>query len=153
MSVLDKVLIMLGVREEHELDEESVEQLNDVPEIVRPQPTARERREDRQARRSNLVSLEGAVKQTKVMIIEPTAFEEVRTYVDHLRSKHPLIIRLDNLDMDEARRIVDFMSGATYAVDGNMRKLGDKIFFFAPHSVVIEGEIETSVFELERYES
>lgn len=45
------------------------------------------------------------------------------------------------------------MSGATYAVDGNMRKLGDKIFFFAPHSVVIEGEIETSVFELERYES
>ena len=70
--------------------------------------------------------------------LDPIHFEEVRDYVEHLK-KHPLIVRLNHLELDEARRIVDFMSGATYAIDGNMRKLADMIFFFAPQSVTIEG--------------
>lgn len=152
MSVLDKMLVMLGMREEEDLEEESLEQVNEPHQIPQSRSISRERREERHIRKSNLVSLDGAMKQTRVMIIEPTEFEEVQTYVDHLRNKHPLIIRLGHLDVVEARRIVDFMSGATYAVDGNMRKLGDMIFFFAPHSVVIEGELETSIFDLEGYE-
>lgn len=82
-----------------------------------------------------------------MIIIDPIHFEEVRDYVEHLK-KHPLIVRLNHLELDEARRIVDFMSGATYAIDGNMRKLADMIFFFAPQSVTIEGEIETTLLIL-----
>lgn len=153
MSVLDKVLVMLGVREDEEHTEGSLDQVNDeLQQLPHTKITLKQKKDERQTRRSNLVSLDGGAKQTRVIIIEPAEFEEVRGYVDHLRNKHPLIIRLAHLDVDEARRIVDFMSGATYAIDGNMRKLGDMIFFFAPHSVVIEGELETSIFELEGYQ-
>ncbi|NLM68845.1 MAG: cell division protein SepF [Firmicutes bacterium] len=139
-SVFDKVLTLLGVREEIEDDPEVREerQLEVLP----------NQRETKQVRRSNLISLDGGAKPIRIIIIEPTEFEEVRTYVDHLKNKHPLIVRLNHMDIHEARRIVDFMSGATYAIDGNMQKLGDMIFFFAPQSVTIEGEIETDLFDL-----
>ncbi len=142
-SVFDKVLILLGVRDEEGEDEKFEEEFEPLPTRKKSEP---------RIRKSNLVSLEGGVKQVRIMIIEPNEFEEVRTYVDHLNNKHPLIVRLTHLDVDEARRIVDFMSGATYAVDGNMRKLGDMIFFFAPQSVVIEGELEASIFDLKEFE-
>lgn len=139
--VWDKVLTVLGVREEAEPAEQPEQ-------VVSERRKSRQKAtEDKVVKRTNLVSLDGGAKQTRVIIIEPTEFEEVRTYVDHLKSKHPLIIRLNHVGVDEARRIVDFMSGATHAIDGNMRKLGDMIFFFAPQSVVIEGELESAVFD------
>lgn len=123
-SVFDKVLTLLGVREEIEDDPEVREerQLEVLP----------NQRETKQVRRSNLISLDGGAKPIRIIIIEPTEFEEVRTYVDHLKNKHPLIVRLNHMDIHEARRIVDFMSGATYAIDGNMQKLGDMIFSLHP---------------------
>lgn len=137
-SMFDKVLTFLGVRSDDDEDIDFLEeQLTEEP-VTQHKPL----------RKGNLVSLDGGTKQVRVMIIEPLEFEEVRTYIDHLRNKHPLIVRLTNLDVDEAQRIVDFMSGATYAVNGNMRKLGEKIFFFAPQSISIEGELEPSIFDL-----
>lgn len=138
-SVFDKVLILLGVREEPEEEEQK------QVEVV-----SKQRETSRPVRRGNLISLDGGggAKPIRIIVIEPVEFEEVRTYVDHLKNKNPLIVRLTHMDVHEARRIVDFMSGATYAIDGNMRKLGDMIFFFAPQSVTIEGEIEPDLFDL-----
>ncbi|HHX01927.1 MAG TPA: cell division protein SepF [Firmicutes bacterium] len=138
-SFLDKVLAFLGVRD---LEGEEVEKPDQEVKVQQKQET-------RLVRKGNLISLEGGAKPVRIIIIDPTHFEEVRDYVDHLKNRHPLIVRLTHLDLDEARRIVDFMSGATYAIDGNMRKLGDMIFFFAPQSVTIEGEIETTLFDLD----
>jgi len=138
-SVIDKVLTLLGVRD---VEEDKVEKVEpSEPSVVQKQV------ESKPLRKTNLISLEGGAKPVRIIIIEPTAFEEVRTYVDHLKNRHPIILRLNSLDVQEARRIVDFMSGATYAIDGNMRKLGDMIFFFAPHSVVIEGELDADSFD------
>ncbi|MFY9436947.1 MAG: cell division protein SepF [Limnochordia bacterium] len=139
-SFLDKVLGFLGVRDLEEGEAENREQQ------TKPQSKPQEAK---LVRKGNLVSLEGGAKSVRVIIIDPTHFEEVRDYVEHLKNKNPLIVRLNHLDLAEARRIVDFMSGATYAIDGNMRKLADMIFFFAPQSVTIEGEIETTLFDLE----
>ncbi len=143
-SVFDKVLILLGVRDEEDEPGKVKEKADSLP--------LQKRHEPRGTRRTNLVSLDGGVKKVRIMVIEPNEFEEVRSYVDHLKNKHPLIVRLTHLDVDEARRIVDFMSGATYAIDGNMRKLGEMIFCFAPQSVVIEGELEASIFDLKEFE-
>ena len=77
-SVFDKVLTLLGVREEIEDDPEVREerQLEVLP----------NQRESKQVRRSNLISLDGGAKPIRIIIIEPTEFEEVRTYVDHLKT-------------------------------------------------------------------
>jgi cell division inhibitor SepF len=72
----------------------------------------------------------------------------VKEYVSFLKGKRSLILRLHNVDKAEAQRIVDFMSGATVALEGNMRKLGETIFCFTPASVVIEGDLEADFFDL-----
>jgi len=73
-------------------------------------------------------------------------------YVNYLRNRKSMILRLHSVNKNEAQRIVDFMSGATHALDGNMRKLGETIFCFTPSSVIIEGDLETDFFEMLRNE-
>lgn len=156
-DMLDKILGFLGVQDEYE-DED--EQHFEAPYIERVEPSGTVTRgawprrvpekEANPVRRGNLVSLSGGQKtQTKMLILEPLAFEDVRSYVMHLKNKRALILRLNRMDRGEAQRIVDFMSGATHALEGNMRKLGERIFCFAPSTVEIEGDAAADFYDLD----
>ncbi len=82
-----------------------------------------------------------------MLIMEPRAFEDVKGYVLHLKNKKSLILRLHLVSKGEAQRIVDFMSGTTHALEGNLRKLGGRRSFVSPPaSVVIEGDLEDDFF-------
>ncbi len=97
-----------------------------------------------------LQSLGQASKQTtaggtnpfKLVVIEPKGFEECPRLVDSLKSRKPVIINLEKLESDTARKIFDFMSGATYALNGNVQKVANNIFVFAPENVDITANIE-----------
>lgn len=73
----------------------------------------------------------------KLVLIEPKAFEECPKLVDSLRGRRPVIINLEKLETEVARKIFDFMSGATYALNGNVQKVANNIFIFAPENVDI----------------
>ena len=73
--------------------------------------------------------------QFKMVVIEPQSFEESPKLVDNLRAKKPVIINLENLETDVARKIFDFLSGATYALNGNVQKIANNIFVFTPDNV------------------
>ena len=73
--------------------------------------------------------------QFKMVVIEPNGFEECPKLVDSLKAKKPVIINLENLETDIARKIFDFLSGATYALNGNVQKVTNNIFVFAPENV------------------
>ncbi len=73
--------------------------------------------------------------QFKMVVIEPAGFEESPRLVDSLKAKKPVIINLENLETDTARKIFDFLSGATYALNGNVQKVANNIFVFAPENV------------------
>lgn len=75
----------------------------------------------------------------KLILIEPRTFEECPKLVDSLKSKKPVIINLEKLETEIARKIFDFLSGATYALDGNVQKVANNIFIFAPANVDITG--------------
>ena len=75
----------------------------------------------------------------KLVLIEPKSFEECPKLVDSLKSQKPIIINLEHLSTDVARKIFDFLSGATYALDGNVQKIASNIFVFAPENVDIAG--------------
>ena len=77
----------------------------------------------------------------KMVLLEPKSFEECPRLVDSLKSKKPVIINLERIDMELARKIFDFLSGATYALNGNVEKVANNIFIFAPESVDIAGKI------------
>lgn len=71
----------------------------------------------------------------KMIVVEPQGFDECPRLVDSLKAKKPVVINLENLETDVARKIFDFLSGATYALNGNVQKIANNIFVFAPSNV------------------
>ena len=80
--------------------------------------------------------------QFKMLVIEPAGFEECPRLVDSLKAKKPVIINLEKVETDLARKIFDFLSGATYALNGNVQKVANNIFVFAPENVDVSVPIE-----------
>ncbi|MDR0931275.1 MAG: cell division protein SepF [Clostridiales bacterium] len=77
-----------------------------------------------------------------VVIINPETFEEARDVADHIKSKKPCIVNLEKVEKEVARRIVDFLSGAVYAIDGNIQRVSHGIFMVAPYNVSITGDFK-----------
>ena len=78
----------------------------------------------------------------KLIVNEPKAFDECSKIVDNLRNQKPIIMNLEKLETEVAKRIFDFVSGATYALDGSVQKVANNIFVFAPANVDIASNIE-----------
>jgi len=94
--------------------------------------------------RKNVIPLRGAeeldrlTKKFKIMVSEPKAFDECPKLVDSLKSRKPVIINLEHIENDTARKIFDFLSGATYALNGNVQKIAQNIFVFLPENVDVQ---------------
>ena len=71
------------------------------------------------------------------MFYEPKVYEDSLNISTHLRGGSPVIISLKHLDPAEGTRLIDFVCGAAYAIDGHMMKIGDAIFLFTPASIAI----------------
>ncbi|NLI90753.1 MAG: cell division protein SepF [Peptococcaceae bacterium] len=80
-------------------------------------------------------------KQVRVMVAEPVSFEEAQAIAEHLKARKSVILNLERTDVHLSQRIVDFISGTTYALGGNMQKVGNGIFLFVPNNVDISGEL------------
>lgn len=78
----------------------------------------------------------------KLVVTEPKAFDECPKLVESLKGKKPVIINLEKMESDTARKIFDFLSGATYALNGNVQKIANNIFVFAPENVDISANVE-----------
>lgn len=148
---LDKVLAFMGIQEETEEPDDEVltaarrevaAASGPRPDGVRPQPQPPATDE---ARRPRLVSLpnqkQSPLSGLRVMVLEPRTFEEVQQVADHLKERRPVIVSLESVDRDLSKRIIDFVSGTTYALDGNVQRIGESIFLFTPSNVSIEGDL------------
>lgn len=146
-----KLKVLLGVTEDYEEEENMGKIQGPAEDDVVPLRRERGKKQAEAPSKSKpaLVGLAGGhVNQNKMYIMEPRNYEDVKEYVAHLRGRKSLILRLHLVDKREAQRIVDFMSGTTYALEGDMRKLGETIFCFTPASVSIEGDLESDFFEM-----
>jgi FtsZ-interacting cell division protein YlmF len=81
---------------------------------------------------------------SEVMVIEPRTFNEAMDIVEQLRGRKSVLLNLHLLDNETSQRIVDFLSGATHAIDGHQQRIGDGVFLFAPSTVVISAESSSS---------
>ncbi|MGE5552734.1 MAG: cell division protein SepF [Betaproteobacteria bacterium] len=100
-------------------------------------------------RSARLVSLPArdARPPMKVFVVQANKFDDVQGMVDHLKSRSPVVGNLSGADYDTARRMVDFLTGAVYALNGSVHKVIDGIFLFAPENVEIHAEDVISLKE------
>jgi cell division inhibitor SepF len=77
----------------------------------------------------------GAARKQEIVVFQPGSFNEAQQVAEHIKAHKTVIINMKKTDKDLARRIIDFLSGINYAVDGHVQKIADNIFLFAPAHV------------------
>ena len=132
MSVMNKFMNFLGLQEEEELIErERVVEQNEEFETFTT---------DSRKNKNNVVSIHSQ-KNTRVVLNEPRSYDEAQEIADQLRSRRTVIVNLQRVRQDQAIRIVDFLSGTVYALNGMISKVGPNIFICTPDTVEIQGTI------------
>lgn len=87
----------------------------------------------------------------KMILLEPRAFSESQQIADHLKKRNTVVINLRRVTSDQAKRIIDFVSGAVYALKGHIEKIGSGIFLCTPNNVNIQGKITSDKESKEVY--
>lgn len=138
-AIVNKVLDFLGVDTEPETDEENenVYTYNYEKEETEEEP---EKKSFFGGRSSKIVTMP-APQQVRMVITQPTSFEQSEEIVNYLKERKSIIVNLEYVNKDVARRIVDFISGAVHALDGHIQKVSNAIFLVAPVNYEIASEL------------
>ena len=91
-------------------------------------------------RKSKVVSMPQP-QQIKMVITQPTSFEQSEEICNYLKEKKSIIVNLEYVNKDVARRIIDVVSGAVHALDGHIQKVSNSIFLIAPYNYEITNEM------------
>jgi len=130
-----------------ELDDETIEldeqQENEAYMEEEEPEVSRANRKSKQ----NVVSLQSVHKNSRVVLVEPRVYAEAQDIADHVKNRKSVVMNLQRIPQDQARRIVDFLSGTVYAVGGDIQKLGPETFLCTPDNVEISGNITDEIYE------
>ncbi|HET9124338.1 MAG TPA: cell division protein SepF [Solirubrobacteraceae bacterium] len=85
--------------------------------------------------------------EVRVHFVAPKSFNDVQDVADKFKDSIPVIINLQGTDTDLAKRLIDFSSGLTYALDGGMQRIADKVFLLTPHNVEVSAEERARLVE------
>ena len=78
---------------------------------------------------------------SKMILVEPRAYSESQTIADHLKKRNSVVVNLKRVTSEQAKRIIDFLTGCIYAIGGDLQKLGNGIYLCTPKNVNVEGSI------------
>ena len=134
MGVMNRFLNLVGLQDEEETLDSKMDEAEEVE-------TAEPRKY-----KNNVVSIHSQ-RTTRVVLAEPRSYDETQEIADHLRSRRPVVVNLQRVRTDQAIRIVDFLSGTVYALNGGIAKIGPNIFLCTPDSVEIQGAISEMLGE------
>jgi len=136
----DKMKSFFGVGDEYEYVEEE--------EVYSPENNDNKVRENKR----NVVNLTSVQQSTaKVVLCEPRTYNEAQEIADNILNRRAVVINLERVDHQQAKRIVDFLSGTVYALNGDIQKLGMETFLCTPDNVEVSGSI-TDMVNPDEYE-
>ena len=164
MGFMDKLLDVMRLNEDdYEFDNDDYEFEDDYEEeeVKEKKPSRKERKEEKQAKRSetnfdmserrqkNVNKITPITKNKKqgqqgmeVCVIKPNAIEDELEITETLLNGRTVVINMEGLNVEIAQRIIDFTSGATFAMHGNLQKISNYIFLATPNGVDISGDIQ-----------
>ena len=167
-DVWNRTLVYFGIAEEEDWDEDGVatqEELersySERPNVRRLAPRRREREyddwtdpgEERRAAaqivRRALAALEAVPSgaNVRVHLVIPRSFNDAQQIADKFKDAVPVILNLQGSDAELSKRLIDFASGLTYALDGGMQRVADKVFLLTPRNVEVSAEERARLLE------
>jgi len=148
MGIFGKFKDLVGIEEvdDDEITEDEIKaaanQMERKPFEQKSSSSGWKNEKDQKAQQAQVRTINPNTAPFKLVVIEPRAFDECPRLVDNLKGRKPVIVNLEKLESDTARKIFDFLSGATYALNGNVQKVANNIFVFAPENVDIAANVE-----------
>lgn len=136
-KLLNKVLNFVGWESEEEA--EFIENYDELKEeIYQPQSYQNGTKKRSSGKVVNIHS----ASQLKVVVMQPENLDDAQEICDHLKNKKPVVVNLETVGKEEAQRVIDFLSGSIYALDGCIQKVSSGIFIIAPNNVDIMGDFK-----------
>ena len=164
-DVWNKTLVYFGIAEEEDWDEDSYVTDEDLqrsyaerPNVRRLAPRRREREFDdwtdpepvaneRTAVLRPRVAVVPSPASVRVHLVVPRSFNDAQQIADKFKESIPVILNLQSSDQDLSKRLIDFASGLTYALDGGMQRVADKVFLLTPRNVEVSAEERARLLE------
>ncbi|KON89171.1 cell division protein SepF [Sporosarcina globispora] len=141
MSIKSKFKTFFFLDDEYDYkEEEIIEEEREPVKQVQKQQTVQ---------KQNVVSLQSVQKSSKVVLVEPRIYAEAQDIADQLKNRRAVVVNLQRIEKDQAKRIVDFLSGTVYAIGGDIQKIGTDIFLCTPDNVEVSGNISQLMKEHE----
>ncbi|AGK53001.1 MAG: cell division protein sepF [Bacillus sp. (in: firmicutes)] len=131
MSIKSKIKTFFFLDDEYDYEEEKYEEDEIDQRRTNKPPVSKQ----------NVVSLQSIQKSSKLVLCEPRVYAEAQDISDHLKNRRSVVVNLQRIDHDQAKRIVDFLSGTVYAIGGDIQKIGMNIFLCTPDNVEVSGNI------------
>ncbi len=139
-AIMEKVWGLFGMDPAEDREEEEVENYVEDEEFEEDDEEQEERKIWGRKNNNKVVNMP-QVQQVKMVISQPTTFEQAASICDLLKQKKSVIVNLEYVNKDVARRIIDVVSGAVHALDGHMQKISNSIVLIAPFNYDIENEM------------
>lgn len=142
-GIFNRILDAVGLEEEEfeyeedEIMDEEVDFYED--ELEEPEEPRASRR-----RQAKITPLPNSSAKMKMLVFQPSSYEEAECIIDNLKARKPVIMNLDELELELGQRILDFVGGAVYSLNGDIKKVARSIFVVAPSNVDVAQNTDTS---------
>ena len=144
MSFLDKIKNIVNVDEDGYYPDDDVDTGDfmgsdryDEPEVRQPRPAHRAQRSSEQDKVVNIHT----TAQLQVVLSKPEKFDEAVGIADNLNEKRTVVLNLESVSKDVARRLIDFLSGVAYANNGQIKRVANSTFIITPYNVDVMGDL------------
>lgn len=137
-KLFGKILDYIGLEEtplEEEMEDQEVEDVVEEPERELEETPVPVR-----SRKGKIVNMPSS-NTMKMIVFQPMSYEDTQSVIDNLKNRKPVVVNLESLELDVAQRVLDFMSGAIYAINGTIQKVSRCIFVLAPNNVDVVGNV------------
>jgi len=158
VSFKDKVKSLIGIDEEDFFEEEfevptiQAPMMNSAPtnvqQVEHPRQPLRVASQPKQINRGQVSAMNTNAMMSKVIIREPKDYSDAQNIADCLKESLPVFVNLQRLDKGQGRRVIDFLSGTIYAVDGEIKRVGNDLFLCTPRTVETDGAVTETNDEL-----
>ena len=159
-AILNKFLEVLGISGEDPEDVDMENEYEDVEEVSTYERPARagyfarnEARRDYNEEpaaktrvQTKVLPMTGTVSTSKVVITQPEAYEDVEEIGEYLKQRKSVIVNLESINKDDGKRILDFLSGASFALEGSIQKVSNLIYLITPKTVEIQNDVERAQY-------
>jgi cell division inhibitor SepF len=159
-DVWNRTLVYFGIAEDEDWDEDGLATEEELERDYRQRNRANVRRLPRRedewtdgesasepvgataapARRTRLRGVDATAGQVRVHLVLPRSFNDAQQIADKFKDHVPVILNLQSADNELSKRLIDFASGLTYALDGSMQRVADKVFLLTPRNVEVSAE-------------